>query len=63
MCIPECPEAAIFAEEDVPEGQEEFIELNAELAKEWPSITRRKPAPDDADEWRGVVGKITYLKR
>ena len=63
VCIPECPEAAIFAEEDVPEGQEEFIELNAELAKEWPSITRRKLSAHASDEWRGVVGKITYLKR
>ena len=25
VCIPECPEAAIFAEEDVPEDQQEFI--------------------------------------
>lgn len=63
VCIPECPEAAIFAEEDVPEDQLEFIELNAELAQEWPSITRRKPAPDDADEYRGVIGKLQYLKR
>ena len=28
VCIPECPEAAIFAEEDVPEDQKEFIELS-----------------------------------
>ena len=63
VCIPECPEAAIYAEEDVPEDQQEFIELNAELAREWPSITHRKPAPDDADEWRGKTGKIQFLKK
>ena len=63
VCIPECPEAAIYAEEDVPEDQQEFIALNAELARVWPSITRRKPAPDDADEWRGVPNKRQYLKR
>ena len=63
VCIPECPEAAIFAEEDVPEDQQEFIALNAELAREWPSITRRKPYPDDADQYHGVKGKLKFLKR
>ena len=43
--------------------QQEFIALNAELSQQWPSITRRKPAPDDADQWRGVKGKIQFLKR
>ena len=57
------PEAAIYAEEDVPEDQKEFIELNAELAREWPSITHRKPYADDADEWRGVPNKIKFLKK
>lgn len=61
--MPECPEAAIYAEEDVPADQQEFIALNAELSQEWPSITRRKPYPDDADEWSGVKNKLQYLKR
>ena len=47
----------------MPEDQKEFIELNAELAREWPSITHRKPYPDDADQWRGVKNKIRFLKR
>ena len=63
VCIPECPEAAIYAEEDVPEDQKEFIELNAELAREWPSITHRKPYADDADEWRGVPNQIKGLNK
>ena len=25
VCVPECPEEAIFHEDDVPAGQEEFI--------------------------------------
>ena len=61
--VPECPEAAIFAEEDVPADQQEFIELNRELSHQWPSITRKKPCPDDADQWRDVKGKIKFLKR
>ena len=43
--------------------KQEFIALNAELAREWPSITRRKPYPDDADQYHGVKGKLKFLKR
>ncbi len=63
VCIPECPVEAIFAEEDVPEGQEKWIELNVELMEKWPSITRTKPAPEDADEWASVKDKEQYLER
>ena len=63
LCEPECPAEAIFAEDDVPEDQQEYITLNAELAKEWPVITEMKDAPEDADEWNGKKGKIDYLER
>ena len=63
LCEPECPAEAIFAEDDVPDDQQDFIALNAELAKEWPVITEMKDAPDDADEWNGKKGKIDYLER
>jgi ferredoxin len=63
LCEPECPAEAIFAEDDVPEDQREFVALNAELAKEWPVITEMKDAPEDADEWNGKKGKIDYLER
>ena len=47
VCIPECPVNAILPEEDVPTEQLHFIKLNAELARNWPSITKRKtPLPD-----------------
>ena len=46
----------------MPEGQEEFIALNAELSKKWPSITRQRPRPVDADKWHGVPNKRQYLK-
>src|SRR5450759_3951454 len=35
LCVPECPVDAIFAEDDVPEEQRYYIDLNAELAKQW----------------------------
>jgi ferredoxin len=63
LCEPECPAEAIFAEDDVPEGMENFVELNAELAKAWPVITEKKDAPGDAEEWDGVPDKLKYLER
>jgi ferredoxin len=63
VCIPECPVNAIMPEEDVPEHQLHFIALNAELAKKWPSITKRKAPPPDADEWKDKTDKLPELKR
>jgi ferredoxin len=63
LCEPECPVDAIFAEDEVPEDQVQFIALNAELAKDWPNITEIKPAPADAADWDGVEGKIKFLER
>ena len=63
LCEPECPVEAIFAEEEVPEDQLDFIEINAELAKEWPNINEKKPAPEDADKWDGVPNKKDLLER
>jgi len=63
VCIPECPVEAIVAEEDVPPGMEAYIGLNAELAKQWPAITRKKEPLPDADEWKDVPGKLQYLER
>ncbi len=61
LCEPECPANAIFSEDEVPEGQEDFIELNEKLAEKWPNITEIKPAPEDADNWNGVENKRKYL--
>ena len=63
LCVAECPEEAIYAEDDVPEDQRDFIELNAELAKGWPSITERKDAPEDAEAWQNKANKRELLER
>ncbi len=63
LCEPECPAEAIFPEDDLPEGQEMFLELNEELAQVWPVITQKKDAPPDADEWNNKPGKIDLLER
>jgi ferredoxin len=61
LCVPECPVEAIFAEEDVPGAEREFITLNRELAVNWPVIAQRKPAPPDADEWATKQAKRALL--
>ena len=63
LCVPECPVDAIYAEDDVPEDQAQFLKLNAELAKGWPVITEKKDAPPDAAEWENKPNKIEYLER
>ncbi|BCX80508.1 ferredoxin [Methylomarinovum caldicuralii] len=63
LCEPECPANAIFSEDEVPEDQRVFIELNAELAKKWPVITEVKEPFPDADEWNGKPGKLKFLKK
>jgi len=63
LCEPECPVEAIYSEDELPAGQEHFLELNTELSQEWPVITEMKDPPADADEWREVKDKLKYLER
>ena len=63
LCEPECPVDAIYAEEEVPEDQQVFLELNAELAEVWPNISEMKDSPPDAEEWAEVKDKLQYLER
>jgi ferredoxin len=62
LCVAECPVQAIYAEDDVPEDQRDFIRINAEAAKSWPSITAKKDAPADAGDWAEVKQKRALLE-
>ena len=63
LCEAECPVEAIFSEDEIPDDQLQFLELNAELAEIWPNITEIKDSPADADEWNGKTGKLELLER
>ena len=63
LCKPECPIDAIVAEDDLPEDQSEYLQLNADLSAEWPVITEKKDAPPDAAEWENKPDKLRYLER
>ena len=61
--LAECPAAAIYAADDVPPDQQQYIALNAELARVWKPIVEKKDAPADADDWLKVKDKLHLLKR
>ncbi|MDE3020640.1 MAG: ferredoxin family protein [Pseudomonadota bacterium] len=63
LCVAECPAEAIFADVDLPEDQQDFIGINAELSKIWPMISARKEPPPDADEWVKVKDKRHLLEK
>jgi ferredoxin len=63
LCEPECPVEAIYSEDEVPEGQEHFLKLNAELSLEWPVITEMQDPPADHEKWRDVKDKLKYLEK
>ena len=63
LCEPECPIDAIYSEDEVPEDQLEYIELNAELCMEWPNIVEQKDPLPDSEEWKTVKGKFEMIER
>ena len=63
LCVAECPVEAIFAEDDVPADQKEFVAMNAELSKVWKPLVERKPAPPDADQWKDVKAKKQLIEK
>ncbi len=63
VCIPECPANAIFAEEDLPADQRKFVEINADLAQKFETISASKSPMEGAEDWNGKPDKIKYLER
>ena len=63
LCVAECPAEAIYAEDDVPADQQALIPRTAERGRWWRVTTQRKDPPADADEGRGVKGKLPMLER
>ena len=63
LCVSECPVQAIFAEDEVPQEQLHFVDLNEELAKAWNPIIRTKLPLPDAEQWSEVKDKLHLLSR
>ena len=62
LCEPECPVDAIYAEDELPENQQEFLELNADLADKWQNITEQKEPLPDAIDWADKPDKRKLLE-
>ena len=62
LCEPECPVEAIFSEDELPEDQQDFLDLNQRLAESWPNITEQQDPPPDADDWREIKEKRHLLE-
>ena len=63
LCEPECPVEAIVSEDEIAPDQEDFLQLNAELAQVWPNITEKCVPPADADDWKDVKEKRHLIER
>lgn len=62
LCVPECPVDAIYAEDDMPVDQTDFLALNERLSQQWPVITVKCDPPADADDWKDVKEKRQLLE-
>jgi len=56
VCVPECPIDAI--QPDTDPDIEYLVAHNQTYAQLWPRITKKKPAPIDADNWIDVTNKL-----
>jgi ferredoxin len=56
VCQPECPTEAIVPDSAPDAGQ--WIEVNRRYSQLWPSVTRKREPPADADQWKGMPNKF-----
>ena len=63
VCVPECPIDAIVADAELTEDQKIFLDLNKELSKSWPRITKQKPPLPDHEAWNNKPNKRDLLER
>jgi ferredoxin len=59
VCEPECPVDAI--KPDTQPGLEKWLGINAEYARVWPNITRKREPPQDSKEWEGKPDKEAFF--
>ncbi len=62
LCEPECPVDAIYSEDELPEAEQEYLQLNAKFCEEWPNITEKKDPLPDVDRWTEVKNKREHLE-
>ena len=56
VCEPECPVEAILSDTEVE--AEKWLKLNTDYSAIWPNISVIGDVPEDADDFKGVEGKL-----
>ena len=62
LCEPECPIEAIFADDELPQNQIDFIEINAKLSDVYENITESKEPLPDAEHFKDIKNKIKFIE-
>lgn len=62
-CVPACPVDAIFFDEDLPQGQDVFLGINARLAQTNPIIFAARDPHPQAQEYHDVCEKRDFLAK
>lgn len=61
LCEPECPIDAIYADDELPSDQIEFIEINLKLSEVYENITEAKEPLPDAEKYKNIKNKKEFL--
>ena len=59
VCEPECPAEAILP--DTEPDIDEWLEINARFAAEWPNLTRKGEEAADSEDWKDKPNKKELL--
>ena len=62
LCEPECPIEAIYADDELPSNQIEFIEINLKLSEVYENITESKEPLPQAEKFKDIKNKKNLLK-
>ena len=61
LCEPECPIEAIYADDELPSDQIEFIEINLRLSEVYENITEAKEPLPEAEKYKDIKSKKEFL--
>ena len=62
LCEPECPIEAIFADDELPQNQIDFIEINAKLSDVYENITESNELLPDSEHFNDIKDKIKFIE-
>ncbi|MFL2708179.1 MAG: ferredoxin FdxA [Gammaproteobacteria bacterium] len=61
LCVPECPIDAIYADDELPPDQIDFIEINLRLSEVYENITEGKEPLTEAEKYKDIKDKKQFL--